>query len=503
MGVVHEVNDEPDAALEEYYQAATADAGDEALVLEVSRRLLQKKQPEKALELLVRASALPNASGAIYARLGLVYSQLGKNEQAIAADRAAIKRTPDALAGYQNLFFNLLQLKQEAEALKLLDEAAKQPAADAEFFLGLSELCQNLALQAPSMKDKADARALAALNHAEKLDPADPALRLKLADGFAALGANDQAAELYLELLKKLPDVPFVRERVHARLADIYLRGSDHKRASEQLEAVVREDPTNPQAYFFLGSLAFEDKRLAEAADYFSKSILLNPDFEPAYRELAYAQIDLNKTSEALETLDKARKRFPQSFRLEYLTGLAFSRQKGWAEALRHYTAAEVIAQGSEPRALDELFYFQFGAACERSGDLAQAEKYFQKCLQLKPDFDEALNYLGYMWAEHDMKLEQAHELIEKAVKAEPKNAAYLDSLGWVLFKLKQPKEALDYILKAVELSESPDPTVFDHLGDIYAALQQPDKARESWRKSLALEANEDVRKKLESEGGH
>ena len=127
--------------------------------------------------------------------------------------------------------------------------------------------------------------------------------------------------------------------------------------------------------------------------------------------------------------------------------------------------------------------------------------QYFEKCLQLAPNFAEAMNYLGYMWAEHGLKLDQARELIEKAVKAEPKNAAYLDSLAWVLFKLKQPKEALPYALKAAELSEQPDATVYDHIGDIYAALKQLEKAREAWRKSLSLEPNEEVRKKLESSG--
>ena len=111
------------------------------------------------------------------------------------------------------------------------------------------------------------------------------------------------------------------------------------------------------------------------------------------------------------------------------------------------------------------------------------------------------MNYLGYMWAEHAMKLDQARELIEKAVKAEPKNTAFLDSMAWVLFKLKQPKEALPYALKAAELSEQPDATVYDHIGDIYAALKELDKAREAWRKSLSVEKNEEISKKLESGG--
>ncbi len=184
---------------------------------------------------------------------------------------------------------------------------------------------------------------------------------------------------------------------------------------------------------------------------------------------------------------------------LEFLTGMAFSRQKGYAEAIQHFTAAEVIAQATDPKRLNESFYFQVGAAYERKGDYAQAEKYFEKCLQLAPEFAEALNYLGYMWAEHGIHLDKARELIERALKAEPKNAAYLDSLGWVLFKLNQPKEALGYVLKAVELSEEPDPTVQDHLGDIYGSLNQMNKAQEAWRKSLSLEPNEQVKKKLDA----
>src|SRR5262245_25215519 len=40
-GVIHEMNEEPEAALQEYYQAALGDPADEALTLEVARRFLQ------------------------------------------------------------------------------------------------------------------------------------------------------------------------------------------------------------------------------------------------------------------------------------------------------------------------------------------------------------------------------------------------------------------------------------------------------------------------------
>lgn len=498
-GVIREMNNEQQAATDEYYQAALMDPGDEDLVLETSRRLLQSKQPERALTLLLRAAAEPSASGQVYARLGLVYSQLGKADQAVAANRTAIRKSPGLLAGYQNLFLGYLTHKHPQEALNVLDEAARQSKPDADFLAGVAELYMSLGAQVPAQKDATKAKALLALNRAAKLSPFTPLQRLKLADGFNLLGEPDKAAQLYLEVLKQPPDLPLIEERVRANLTNIYLRSSDHKRATEQLQAILRDDPTNPQAHYYLGRLALEDKKPAEAADHFSKTILLSPEFESGYYFLALAQMDMDQGSQALATLDKARQKFAQSFDLEFYTGLALSRQKSFAEALQHYVTAEVIAQATDPQQLREGFYFQMGAACERKGDYAQAEKYFEKCLQLAPEFVEAMNYLGYMWAEHGEKLDKARELIEKALKAEPKNAAYLDSLAWVLFKQKQAQEALPYALKAAELTEKPDATVYDHIGDIYEALKQPEKAREAWRKSISLEPNEEVSKKLGS----
>src|SRR5206468_1706633 len=143
------------------------------------------------------------------------------------------------------------------------------------------------------------------------------------------------------------------------------------------------------------------------------------------------------------------------------------------------------------------IFYYHLGAAYERIHKYEEAEKYFNKCLTLSPDYSEALNYLGYMWAERGVNLPRAREMIEKAVKLEPKKAEFLDSLGWVLFKMDKPKEALPYILKALDNSEEPDATLYDHLGDIYAALHETAKAREAWLKAINIEPNEQIQKKL------
>jgi tetratricopeptide (TPR) repeat protein len=249
-----------------------------------------------------------------------------------------------------------------------------------------------------------------------------------------------------------------------------------------------------------MGRLAFDENKNDEAIDYFKKTMLLAPEFEPVYYMLAVAQLKQKDPKKALETLGKAREKFKAKFAGEYYTSLAYSQLKDYTNVISHLTAAEIIARGTdETNRLDEYFYFQLGAAYERTQNFAEGEKNLKKCLALAPNSVEALNYLGYMYAEKGTNLTVAREMIEKALAKEPKNAAYLDSLGWVFYKMGNKKEALKYLLQAIENSQEPDATLFEHLGDTYHDLKQHDKARDAWRKALSLEASDALRKKLEA----
>ncbi|HXT39838.1 MAG TPA: tetratricopeptide repeat protein [Candidatus Angelobacter sp.] len=494
-GISAELNDDDDAALDHYLKAAAADPGHEVLVLELARRFLQAKQPDKAIDLLVKVTASPRASGRIFAWLGRAYAEAGKTELAVKADQAAISKAPDSLPGYRNLFLIHQESRQPAEALKVLDAAARQSSDDPEFWVELGGLYATYLQLHPDESQGLKPKIIGALDRAAALKPQNLLLIQKLADGYKQSGELTKAEGFYLELLDRFPALPGTREN----LADIYLRDGRKDKAAEQLEAISRDNPRNPQAYYYLGNIAYQEKRFADAADYFEKALALKPEFEPVYYRLADVQISLNKPRDALSLLDKARARFKQNFLLEFLTGVAHARAKEYGEAIKHYTEAEVIARAGEPDSLTYVFYFQCGSAFERHGDSAEAEKYFRKCLELSPNFSEAMNYLGYMWADRGENLDEAKKLIGRALELEPKNPAYLDSMGWVLFKLRQPRGALGWLQQAVQQSKEPDPTLYDHLGDIYAGLKQLDKARDAWRKSVELEPNEQVKRKLDT----
>jgi len=498
-GVIQGLNENALAAYEEFYLAAKANPGDLELLLEVSNRLIEGRQFSKALEVLTWVTDLPNPPDIVFVRLGFVYAQLGQNDKAIEASRIAVGKMPRFLSVRQNLYFSYLQSKQPAAALKVLEEAAVEPGTDADYLINLAELYINYGRQFPDKRAQVNGKALELLNRAGKKTPLDVPLQLKLADGLSLLGDVDGAARIYTALIDHGGLSSPLRDILRAKLVDNYLRSGDHANATQQLQAILLDNPGNASALYFLGSIAFEEKRWLDAIENYQRALLFNPGFEQAQYDLASAQMAAGRRDEAVITIEAARKQFPGKFAGEYLLGVACHEQKKYPEALEHLLAAEAIGRTSETNRLSTVLYFQLGATSERAGKRAQAEKYFEQAIALSPENAEALNYLGYMWAEKGEKLQRARELIERALKLEPDNAAFLDSLGWVFFQMGKPREAVAALLKAVAAtSKEPDATIYDHLGDAYAALNDMDKAREAWAKSLAIDATEAVKKKLE-----
>jgi tetratricopeptide (TPR) repeat protein len=105
----------------------------------------------------------------------------------------------------------------------------------------------------------------------------------------------------------------------------------------------------------------------------------------------------------------------------------------------------------------------------------------------LNPRDAQALNYLGYSYAEMGINLEEAHRLLKLAVEIRPNDAFILDSLGWVNYKLKHYDEAVKLLEDSFSLV-SDDSTIAEHLGDAYAARHEFKKALKQYRKALEID---------------
>jgi tetratricopeptide (TPR) repeat protein len=493
-GIHYELEDDPKSAANEFLQAALADIKNEDLVLDVSGRLIRDGKNEEAIALLSQAAAEPNSPGRIHALLGLAYLQTGRTNEAVAANSQAIERAPDNLAAYQNLAGLHLQAGRTNDAKAVLAKATARTNASPEFLIGTADILARYHRQNIFTDEENRKQTLLLLDAAAAQKPENPIVMQRVADLYMLHSEPTKAEPLYVDLLKRFPGVPGLRER----LANIYIRLDRNAEAEKLLQEISRENPTDPATYFFLGSIAYEAKDYDKAAEHYQTALKLNPDFEPLYYDLAGVHIARQQPAEALALLQKARAKFKLTFVLEFYSGIAHGMMENWPEALSRLTSAEVLARTSEPNRLNHLFYYQLGSVHERSGNIPEAVKHLKKALELSPDYADALNYLGYMWAERGENLDEARSMIERAVKLEPDNAAFIDSLAWVLFKLKRSEEALAHMQKAITLTEEPDQTLFDHLGDIHLDLQQTDLAREAYTKALAVKPDDKIKAKLE-----
>jgi Flp pilus assembly protein TadD len=274
----------------------------------------------------------------------------------------------------------------------------------------------------------------------------------------------------------------------HEELGDIGEAIAEYKKA---LKANAQE----PAIHLSLASSFVKNNDLAAAISELNATVKLDPEAVEPHAILALLYSAQNQTelatSEYEAALKNASKLQPQNVQVYKSLGGIYIHQKKFKEAKEVYKLSVQLAPG------DAEAHFYLATACNELKESAEAEKELKKALELKPDFHEALNFLGYIYAEENRNLDQAETMIRKALEMQADNGAYIDSLGWVYFQKGKTKEAIQELEKASSLMD--DPVIFEHLGDAYLKLEDNQKAKLNWEKSLQLDpGQEKVKEKLE-----
>jgi predicted Zn-dependent protease len=144
------------------------------------------------------------------------------------------------------------------------------------------------------------------------------------------------------------------------------------------------------------------------------------------------------------------------------------------------------------------------GMLMEMQGQVAAAEKQYQRVLSLDPHAAVAANNLAYIYVSSNRNLDQALQLARTAKEQLPDEPRVRDTLGWIYVK----KNMIDAAIPELESStkKTPDdPVAQYHLGMAYVQSGDWDKARGALKRALALktdfEGSAEARKALESIG--
>ena len=107
-------------------------------------------------------------------------------------------------------------------------------------------------------------------------------------------------------------------------------------------------------------------------------------------------------------------------------------------------------------------------------------------------------NYLGYSYADRNVKLKEAEALILRALEVRPNDGYFVDSLAWVYYRQGDLSRAESQLRRALTLVPD-DPVVLEHLGDVLLEQGKSDEAAAFFEKSIAKghEKPEEIRDKL------
>jgi tetratricopeptide (TPR) repeat protein len=429
----------PDAAeetLEALASLLPADAG--AGYRELGRRALEADEPGGAERWLRRATTLDPGDTDGFRLLAAAFEGLKRRREAREAHLAVLRLDPDdprSTLALGRISLREGDVEQAREWFRRHVRASSQPG-DAHVRCAFEWL-----------EDERAEEALAAAR--EGLSEVGPDPRLRLVEGLA-LRALRRFAEAVppLELVPPAAGEAWVPARI--ALADALSRAGRHAEAERVLVAALAVRPGETRLVTARARARARAGRAGEAVAAVRAAMAEGtPDGKAA--ELPELQAAL---AEALAAAGKGD---------EALAGLR-------------------AALSQRPR--DGFLLYAMASLLERLGQREAALAQMRALLVLEPDNAEAMNFIGFLLAEENVRLEEAELHVRRALELEPRAGHVHDSLGWVLHRKGDHLGAVAALLEALRLS-GPDPAVLEHLGDAYRALGRTTDAVRTWRQAL------------------
>lgn len=367
-------------------------------------------------------------------------------------------------------------------------------------------------------------KVLETLERVTELDPDHLDAHHVLSDLAYQIGEYTIAEKSLKALTRILPFEP----TFHERLGDIYKNLDLPHEAIDAYQRVIKIKPDDRNALRSLGELYLNIGKLTEARQAFEKVLTMMPqDFGGnlgiglVFKELAHNSIQsgndnpsdepvdilelvesaethlLRAVSIAKDAANNARNR-PRRERYQTLANRAQYNLTDVYILLKNYEkAVEVFEELLEDDPDNIVAIYGIGSVYQAMGDFKNAETYLRKTLTMQPTHANALNGLGYLYAQQGRNLDEAEALIRRALEKSPANGAYLDSLGWVYYKQGKFADAVITLESAnQQLPNSVE--ILMHLGDAYSKTGELEKARSVWQQAQTLEPdNSDIKERL------
>lgn len=489
------------AALSLLREALLLEPGSARLYGEMADIKIKIGQIPEALEFINKAIAIDPNYRHPYVLGGILMSSAGKDLEAADYLRKAIKLDPSKEDAYLHLSLSLTRLFEYEEAVTTLKTLVK---INPDSILGYYYLGRTYS----QMKLYRDA--LGYFTKVLELRPEFTQAAIDKAATYEAMGNYPQAIDIYRSLLGQDEH----RAAVLQRLTQLLLQQRRFAEALEYLKLAAKSGLGGHETTRKIGLVHLELEQFDDAIAVFSGMLEKDPSADNIRLYLGIAYEEKGELDKAHSEFKKISPDSAQYFEAVSHIALILKEQgkKDAAIAIlkeaidanrgdlelylnlsalyesidRPQAGLEILLKNEHLFKNEPRLHFRIGVLLDKLGKRTESINRMKLVLKLDPKDAQALNYLGYSYAEMGINLEEALKYIKQAVAIRPHDAFILDSLGWVYFKLKHYDEAARALEEAITLVDD-DSTIVEHLGDVYAARRTIKKALKQYQRALHL----------------
>lgn len=449
--------------------------------------LIQKKELDKALELITRLEAQQPKNPTVHNMRGVI--SLARQDLTGARQNfgKAVALDPDYFEATANLAQLDLRDGNPGAASQRMNQFLKRNPGNARAMMAMADISAKQG-QEQAYRDW--------LEKARRAQPdfQEPALRL----GRYHLGKGEplKALDIARQLMAVQPNNPENMEL----LAQSQLAVGDKDNALVSWTKLTTLAQGSATAHFQLAKLQADKKDLRAARSSLAKAVAIQPDYYEALHALAMLELGARKPDEALKVARDAQGRAPRSSSGLIVEGDVYMVLQKFSESAQVYEKALALADigpiqiklhqamrragktGEADARLTEWLKahpsdigarYYLGEVHMQGRNYNDAIESFKAVLRLAPQNALALNNLAWIYDQQENRL--ALETAEQAYKLSPASSEVQDTLGWILLKKGQTARSLELLRQA---AASQNPSIRFHYATALAKSGDKDQAR-------------------------
>lgn len=298
---------------------------------------------------------------------------------------------------------------------------------------------------------------------------------------------------------------------VRLNYARFLIDQKEWQKALDEFKRVAADVPDDADTIYAVGLLSLQNNRLDEAEKYFKLALELRPQNDQARLYLGQVAEQGKRYAEAVRWYREIRNGeyyFEAQTRLggamakegdlagarQHLEGIstqndaqrvqvALALEQVLREARQYREALDVLNTAMKSVEDDKDLLYARALVAEKLDMFDVTERDLREILKRDPKNVNALNALGYTLTDRTTRFQEALDLLQQAIALKPEDAFIMDSMGWLQYRMGNNAEAAKYLRAALKIRN--DAEIAAHLGEVLWVMGNHREAESVWNRAL------------------